>query len=584
MTIFAGAFSFDPNTPLPYALRTALRQHVTRSADAVAEVDQPGVFLAKVDIGAFGPGGLHTDEAGNTTAIAGEPLLSDGEGDLAWNRENDMETLHPLLAQGSHDGLRRARGTFCGVHYNAARRECSIFVDKVGVRPLYMWVGPTFAVFASALRVLEAVTQVPKEFDIRGVTEIVVFGYPMADRTPYLGISMLMPGELVRFSANGAARERYFRWDGPLVKPVSHEESVRRCHEEFMSAIKRRQRTEKIGAAFLSGGLDSRAIVGGLHAIGSDVYTVNYAPDGSQDQVFAALVAEKLGIHYTQIETTADTVAKGGHRKAEVAKWIASTFSTVDTSKKPPVLWSGDGGSVALGHVYVKRKLVELMASGKIKEAVRLFNPDFSTSIMGRGVRGSVADIPVDSVLAELDAIDCDDPGRKFHLFLMFNDQRRHLADHFEDLDIERIEFHLPFFDADYLETIMRLPSAPFLEHHFYMDWLVHFPNELNMVPWQAYPGHVPCTLPSPPGLKYQWDVYYDKAVYRQLHVSFAQRGRQILSDDAFPSHLLSRTALALAVLANYSGLRNYSYLIRTASTYHRYWKTCSAHRAPAAP
>jgi hypothetical protein len=99
-------------------------------------------------------------------------------------------------------------------------------------------------------------------------------------------------------------------------------------------------------------------------------------------------------------------------------------------------------------------------------------------------------------------------------------------------------------------------------------------------VPWQAYPGHVPCTLPSPPGLKYQWDTYYDKAMYRQMKVSSAQSGRKILSDDAFPSHLLSRATLNLAVLATYSGLRDYSYLIKTASTYHRYWKTCSAHRA----
>lgn len=581
MTIFAGAFSFDPNTPLPAALRSALRQHVTRSADAVAEVDQPGIYLAKVDIGAFGAGGLHTDDAGNTTLIAGEPLLIEGDGVMDWNREKDMALLHPFLARGSHEVLRRARGTFCGVHYNAGRRECRIFVDKVGVRPVYMWVGPNFAVFASALRVLEAVAMVPKEFDVRGVTEIAVFGYPMADRTPYLGISMLMPGELVRLSTHGAARERYFRWDGPLVTPASNEEALQRCYDAFMAAIKRRQRTEKIGAAFLSGGLDSRAIVGGLHAIGSEVYTVNYAPDGSQDQVFAALVAKKLDIHYTQIETNAGNVAQG-YRKAEVAKWIASTFSAIDTDNRPPVLWSGDGGSVALGHVYVKRKLVSLMAAGETDHAVRMFNPGVPTRVLRRGVRESVAEIPIEGVMAELDAIDCDDPGRKFHLFLMSNDQRRHLVKHFEDIDVERLEFHLPFFDADYLETIMRLPSERFLEHHFYMDWLAQFPGKLNMVPWQAYPGHVPCNLESPPGLKYQWDTYYDKSMYREMKVSQAQRGREILSDDAFPSHLLSRTTLNLAVLMTYSGVRDYSYLIKTASTYYRYWKNCSSYRATA--
>ncbi|MDT1822798.1 hypothetical protein FPK54_22920, partial [Acinetobacter baumannii] len=92
------------------------------------------------------------------------------------------------------------------------------------------------------------------------------------------------------------------RWDGPIEKP-NYDEGVKQGYDAFMAAIARRQRRPGVAAAFLSGGLDSRVIVGGLAASGNQVHTVNYAPDGSQDQVFAQLVADQLGLRHTQIET-----------------------------------------------------------------------------------------------------------------------------------------------------------------------------------------------------------------------------------------------------------------------------------------
>ena len=571
MTIFTGAISLQPNQALPDDLLAALRQAATRSTtDQQVEVNGRGFFVTKIDIGAFGVPAFRHDSDGSVTVIAGEPLMRDGEGDPAWNRARDVDLLHPLLAAGDLGGLQRCRGTFCGLHFNAGSGELSLFVDQMGVRPLYLWVGPQFAVFSTALRVLESLPMIPKQFDVRGVAEISTFAFALSDRTAYLGISMLKSGQVVRIKGGQVARSFHSRWDGPLDTSMPHAATVARAYAEFIKAISRRHRNNQVAAAFLSGGLDSRVIVGGLHANGSDIYTVNYAPDGSQDQVFAALVAKQLGIHYTQIETNADNVSQG-YRKDAVGKWLKATFA--GAREKAPLVWSGDGGSVALGHVYMTRAIADAMQRGDVDQAIALFTSGVSPRIIRRDARAAVTGLPMQGIKEELQAIDCADGGRRFHLFLMLNDQRRHLARHFEDIDIERIEFQLPFFDADFLGSVLRLPNEPLMFHGFYMDWLAQFPNGLDTIPWQAYPGHVPCTLPSPPGLKYQWEEYYDKKMYKQMRRATATVGMRMLVDSSFPGHLLSRPSLAAAVALTGLGVGDYSYLIKTAATFHQYWK-----------
>ncbi|MGX4641058.1 asparagine synthase-related protein [Massilia sp. SYSU DXS3249] len=573
MTIFAGAYSLDPNDPLPTQLVDQLRGAVSRSPlDTPQQYAAAGFFALKVDINAFDAPGDHTDAGGNVTIVAGEPLLSEGEGDPDWNRARDADVLHQEFNCGSHAVLSRARGTFCGLHYHATDHRLTLFVDKIGVRPLYVWAGPRFVVFSTALRVLEAIPAVPKQFDVRGVTEVVAFNFSLGDRTPYLGINMLRSGETVSVTGGQVERSLYWRWDGPLDTSVDYDQAVKRSYSEFIKAIDRRHRKSAIAAAFLSGGLDSRVIVGGLAANGSTVFAVNYAPDRSQDQVFAKFVADKLGINYTQIETNANNVSQG-YRKDAVAKWIKQTFANVADGGKAPRIWSGDGGSVGLGNVYMTPEIVDAMERDATTEAIELFHKGIPQRIFKRQAQTKLRRLPYDGIKDELAAIDSPDGGRKFHLFLMLNDQRRHLAQHFENIDVERIEFELPFFDADFLESVLRLPNDWFMAHRFYMDWLAEFPNGLDTIPWQAYPGHIPCTLPSPPGLRYQWEEYYDKGMYAQIRSAAAKKGKHMLAAPRFPDHIISRNVLRVASLMTGTGLRDYQYLITTAGVFQRYWE-----------
>lgn len=569
MSVFAGAFSRQPGVPVSPALREALKQNVSRfPGEVVASYGDERCCLAYVDLGAFDGEGV-LPQAGSFTAVAGEALLREGDNIPDWNRSRELEVLQAALQAGDYSRLAQCCGTFCGVQYDAATGVLSLFSDRVGVRPLYVWTSPELVVFSTAMRVLEEVQQVRKELDVRGVSEMAAFHYPLSDRTPYRNIRMLKGSEVMRISAADVQCHAYARWT--QEKPARpYEQLVQDGYDTFIRALRRRHRGSAEAAAFLSGGLDSRAIVGGLRAMGTEVDTINFAPEATQDRVFAKLVAELLHTRHDELSTD----MRLSKRKEIVQEWLETRFGE---GGRPRTMWSGDGGSVSLGLVYMSPQIVADMERGHVEQAVLRFNGGLAGRVLARTVRSKLERMPLQGAIEEIaEAGEGHEPARAFHLFLMANDQRRHMVQHFEDLDIERIEFQLPFFDGEFLEVVLSGPCLPFLGHAYYMDWLDKFPNKLASVPWQAYPGHVQCTLPMPAGLGYQWEGgYFAHEMVMQQIQRRIERSRSLLADRPFPRHLISRTMLHAATWVTRMGWRDYSYMLETASTFHKYWSIC---------
>ena len=88
---------------------------------------------------------------------------------------------------------------------------------------------------------------------------------------------------------------------------------------------------------------------------------------------------------------------------------------------------------------------------------------------------------------------------------------------------------------------------------------------------WQAYPGHEPCPIPVPDGLRGQWDGWHGKEENRALLRENLAIGEKVLSDSRFPQWLLDRKILRLAVWFTRLGLSDYSYLFKAAQLFTRY-------------
>ncbi len=217
----------------------------------------------------------------------------------------------------------------------------------------------------------------------------------------------------------------------------------------------------------------------------------------------------------------------------------------------------------------MSREIVEHMRAGRPAAAAAAYLQQEGAGTPRRFFKTEVAAALSDTlrrgILEELEDIRCDDGGRAFHLFLMLNDQRRHLFAHFENIDRHRLELHLPFYDSDFLALVLSVPVELCLGHRFYTKFLAHFAPAVTCVPWQTYPGHEPCPLPVPPDLGYQWEAGRRRAARRPLR----------LGNGDFPDPLFSRPQLRLAALAHRVGLRDYDYLIDALRVYQRYWTHC---------
>jgi hypothetical protein len=585
MTILAGIVSRDRGETIDRELRRKLRHVISRHSDEVIELGDGCTMLAKVDIGAFDARAAIEDRAGNLSLLAGEPIFHAGSGRVS-NRAEDLEQLHEQWTRAEWRGLSACSGTFCAAHYDPRDHRLTLIADKLGLRPIYYWVGAKLVVFATSLRILEELEMVPLEMDLRGATEIACFGYPLAQRSGYVDVSTIGAGEVVGIAPAGVRRETYWRWDRLI--PFSGNDLAGECHQRFERAVRDRLRGDRAAVAFLSGGLDSRAVVSALRSLGVRVETLNFALEGTQDRVFAREMAGALGTAHHQLDADFERMYafRGrAYNQHVVGKWFESRSSPSDARQRR-VVWSGDGGSCGVGHIYLDPETIGLAQAGATEAALASFlryNHWFvSNKLHRREFAERVAQVPRLGVLEEISGLECADRGRALHLFLMLNDQRRHMANHFENIDVDRLEFQMPFYDSDFLEPILSSPVNQFLRHEFYMRWLETFPAELTSFPWQAYPGHVPCTLPSPPELRYQWtDDYYARNLRREARRRLLREIEACRATECFPDAIVDKARLTVVSWLTRLGIRDYEYLLKTVAVYCRFRAGCRPSVSP---
>jgi hypothetical protein len=412
--------------------------------------------------------------------------------------------------------------------------------------------------------------------DLRGITELTSFGYSLGSRTPYANIRLLNAGEVVTFSDNNISSMQYWRWDQLSPTKQSENELLEKIYLNFTRAVKRRLRGDAKTIAFLSGGLDSRCVVTKLVDQNVDAHTFNFSRPGTQDKVLAAQYARKIGAKHTEypLDTDFNPSMLMSTALRETKEFSSSSIG------RPQLVWSGDGGSVGMGHVYLTRELVDLIRLNKLDTAINTFLKQqyigLTKKLFKRPVALLLSGILERGIREELNDIHCEDPARSFHIFLMLNDQRRHLSAHFEDIDLHRIEFQLPFFDSDFLSAIIKSPTDLFLRHRFYTKWLTLFPPVITSVPWQTYPGHEPCPLPIPQELTWQWQPDYLSELSNKNKHTLLQHAEELLKANDFPNEIMSTYKLKIATWIYRKGLRDYSYVINIAKTYRQYWSICN--------
>ena len=173
------------------------------------------------------------------------------------------------------------------------------------------------------------------------------------------------------------------------------------------------------------------------------------------------------------------------------------------SAQHPRLVWSGEGGSFLLGNVHLSESIVALMRGGNVDAAIETYlqreQIHISPNSSVPDVLENARDVIKQGIREELDQFHAADPGRNFYLYMAHERSAAQTHASFRKHRSASAEFQLPFFDAQFVLSIMETTLDWCLRHKFYLKWLSKFPSTVTAVPWQAYPGHEPCPLPVPP-------------------------------------------------------------------------------------
>jgi asparagine synthase (glutamine-hydrolysing) len=349
-----------------------LRRLRHRGPDAAGRFERPGAVIAQnrlaiIDLVTGDPpvtnedgtvGAVLNGEIYNFRALRDE-LLRDGH---ELRTQGDTEVIAHLAEALEPVALaRRLDGMFAFAVYDASRERLVLGRDRVGKKPLYYWHGGdgTF-VFASEIKGVLAHPAVPRELDPQAIPAYLTFGYVPTPHTFFAGVRSVPPGHVLVLERGTAPRmQRY--WSVPLpghdgieqlaLRGVDAAVAVRRALER---AVERRLVSDVPRGAFLSGGIDSSAIVAIMARATDrpiDTFTIGFEDrEGFDERLAARQVAARYATaHHEEVVAphAVDLVEKlvWHHDQPFGDSSAVPTYLLCEiTRREVTVALSGDGG------------------------------------------------------------------------------------------------------------------------------------------------------------------------------------------------------------------------------------------------
>ena len=220
----------------------------------------------------------------------------------------DTEILPHLWEESEENMFVRLRGQFAVALWDERKRKLTLGRDRFGICPLYWTRQGDWLLFASEIKGLLASGMVPARPDLRGIDHVFTFSALPAPTTCFEGVQLLRPGcylTIVPGRAGSApiVKERaYWEMDFPDRGQEERGGDPRRLVDEFedllLKAVAKRLRADVPVGAYLSGGVDSSAIVAlSCHLKGPAINTYTVRVDAPElDELSAAsLAAQHIG-------------------------------------------------------------------------------------------------------------------------------------------------------------------------------------------------------------------------------------------------------------------------------------------------
>lgn len=222
--------------------------------------------------------------------------------------QTDTEVVLAAYMRWGVDCLNRFNGMFAFAIYDKQEENIFIARDRMGIKPLYYSFQNNTLVFASELRAVLKSNLFDKKINQDALVDYLQYQTVHAPNTIVNGVKMLLPGNYLTIQSNEIKTEAYWQLEKNInysARETSYDGICKNVQTLFYEAVERRLVADVPFGAFLSGGIDSSAVVGAMSKVSSQqikTFSVVFNESEFSEAHYARIVSEKFKTDHHEIK------------------------------------------------------------------------------------------------------------------------------------------------------------------------------------------------------------------------------------------------------------------------------------------
>ena len=216
----------------------------------------------------------------------------------AFRSKTDTEVILAAYREWGTACLSRLRGMFAFAIWDRESRALFVARDRVGKKPLHYWTDRDGIAFASEPKAFMADPSFSPEPDPEAVSAYLNYQYVPSPLSAFKGVRKLPPAHFLLIQDGRMRVERYWKLSFAAKRRLSESDACEEIRDRLREAVRMRLISDVPLGAFLSGGVDSSAVVAlmaGLSSAPVKTFSIGFDDEDYNELPYARMVAQRYG-------------------------------------------------------------------------------------------------------------------------------------------------------------------------------------------------------------------------------------------------------------------------------------------------
>lgn len=230
--------------------------------------------------------------------------------------QSDTEVLVHLYEEYGDGFVHHLNGQFAIALWDVGKRRLVLARDRAGILPLFFSKKAGRLVFGSEIKAILTVFDAAPELNAKSLDQLMTFWSPISPNTLFEGVEEVAPGEMVIAERGRISRKRYWEWTFPedgRYREGKDTELAEELLTLLVDATRIRLRADVPVGAYLSGGLDSSALVALIHHFGNAslrTFSIGFDDKGLDETGYQQQMIEHVNANHSRVHCEAKSVGE----------------------------------------------------------------------------------------------------------------------------------------------------------------------------------------------------------------------------------------------------------------------------------